>query len=51
MNESFALEFVEMNASIHNGKFYEDYKRNKPMLGKVKLREFAKEFAAVYHQQ
>lgn len=51
MNESFALEFVEMNASIHNGKFYEDYNRNKPTLGKVKLREFAKEFAAVYHQQ
>ncbi len=51
MSDSFALNFVEMNASIHNGKFYEDYKRNKPMLGKVKLKEFAKEFAAVYHQQ
>jgi len=51
MSDSFALNFVEMNASIHNGKFYEDYNRHKPRLGKVKLKEFAKEFAAVYHQQ
>jgi len=50
MNESLALKFVEMNASIHGGKFYEDYNRNKPVPGKVKLEEFAKEFAAVYHQ-
>jgi uncharacterized protein YbjT (DUF2867 family) len=50
MNESLALKFVEMNASIHEGKFYEDYNRHKPVLGKVKLEEFAKEFAAVYHQ-
>ncbi len=51
MNESLASQFVEMNAGIHTGKFYEDYNRNKPTLGKVKLKEFAKEFAAVYHQQ
>lgn len=51
MNDSLASQYVEMNASIHNGKFYKDYDRNKPTLGKVKLKEFAKEFAAVYHQQ
>jgi len=51
MNESLALQFVEMNASIHSGKFFEDYNRHKPTFGKVKLKEFAKEFAAVYHQQ
>lgn len=51
MNESLALQFVEMNASIHSGKFFEDYYRNKPTLGKVKLKDFAKEFAAVYNQQ
>jgi len=39
-----------MNASIHTGRFYEDYYRHKPPLGKVKLEEFAKEVAAVYHQ-
>jgi uncharacterized protein YbjT (DUF2867 family) len=50
MNDSLALQFTEMNASIHNGKFYQDYNRYKPALGKVKLEEIAKEFAAVYHQ-
>jgi uncharacterized protein YbjT (DUF2867 family) len=50
MIDSLAHQFVEMNASIHNGKFYEDYNRNKPTLGKVKLKDFAKEFAAVYNQ-
>jgi uncharacterized protein YbjT (DUF2867 family) len=46
MNESFAKSFVEMNASTHSGKIYEDYNQHKPTLGKVKLKEFAKEFAA-----
>jgi len=51
MNDSLAHQFVEMNASIHYGKFYENYSRNKPTLGKVKLKDFAKEFAAVYNQK
>jgi len=51
MNASFAESFVEMNAFIHSGKVYEDYNRNKPTLGKVKIKEFAKEFAVAYHQQ
>jgi len=46
MNDSLAQQFVEMNASIHKGKFYEDYNQHKPTLGKVKLKDFAKEFAA-----
>ncbi|TWI98679.1 uncharacterized protein YbjT (DUF2867 family) [Mucilaginibacter frigoritolerans] len=50
MNASFAESFVEMNASIHSGAISEDYLRNKPVLGKVKLEDFAKEFAAVYNQ-
>jgi uncharacterized protein YbjT (DUF2867 family) len=50
LNDSLANEFKEMNASIHNGKLYEDYDRRKPTLGKVKLNEFAKEFAAAYQQ-
>ena len=48
MNTSLAESFVEMNGSIHNGKVYEDYYRNRPVLGKTKLTEFAKEFAAAY---
>jgi uncharacterized protein YbjT (DUF2867 family) len=46
MNDSLAQQFTEMNASIHEGKFYEDYNQHKPTLGKVKLKDFAKEFAA-----
>jgi len=51
MNASFAESFVVMNANTHNGKIYEDYYRTRPTLGKVKLKDFTKEFAAVYHQQ
>jgi uncharacterized protein YbjT (DUF2867 family) len=50
MNDSLANQFVEMNNSIHYGKFFEDYSRNKPAPGKVKLKDFAKEFAVVYQQ-
>jgi uncharacterized protein YbjT (DUF2867 family) len=50
MNDSLANQFVEMNNSIHNGRFFEDYSRNKPAPGKVKLKDFAKEFAVVYQQ-
>lgn len=46
MNDSLAQQFTEMNASIHEGKFHEDYNQHKPTLGKVKLKDFAKEFAA-----
>ena len=41
--------FVEMFAACHTGLLNEDYDRHKPALGKVKLEEFAKEFAAVYN--
>lgn len=50
MNPRFAAGIVEMNASRHSGALYEDYYRNRPTLGKVKLVDFAKEFAAVYNQ-
>lgn len=51
MQESFAQNFTEMNASIHSGKFYEDYYQNKPTLGQAKLKEFAVEFAEAYNKQ
>jgi hypothetical protein len=38
-----------MNANVHNGKLLEDYNQHKPTLGKVKLTDFAKEFAEVYN--
>jgi len=51
MNPKIAAGMVEMNAGMNNGDLYEDYFRNRPTLGKVKLAEYAKEFAAVYNQQ
>ncbi len=52
MNPNIAKGLVEMNASRATGVLYEDYNRNKPtILGKVKLTDFAKEFAAVFNQK
>ena len=50
MNKVLATALVEMQANMHNGPFYDDYYLNKPTLGKVKMKDFAKEFAAAYHQ-
>jgi uncharacterized protein YbjT (DUF2867 family) len=46
-----AASIVEMNAALHSGLVDEDYYRHRPVLGKVKLADFAQEFAAVYQQQ
>ncbi len=48
MNAAIAKGLIEMNASIQSGVLFEDYYRNRPTLGKVKLTDFAKEFARVY---
>jgi uncharacterized protein YbjT (DUF2867 family) len=50
MSEHNATLLVEMHACLHNGKLAEDYDKHKPELGKVKLREFAQQFIAVYSQ-
>jgi Predicted nucleoside-diphosphate-sugar epimerases len=47
-NPQAAKGFTEMNAGRRSGVLYEDYFRHKPTLGKIKLTDFAKEFAAVY---
>lgn len=48
MNPNIAKGLVEMNASRRGGVLYEDYYRNRPVLGKVKLTDFAREFAAAF---
>jgi uncharacterized protein YbjT (DUF2867 family) len=49
---SLANDIVEMNASMRNGGIlFEDYYKNKPVTGKVKMKDFAKEFAAVYNSK
>jgi len=50
MTPKAAQGFTEMNAGRING-LYEDYHRNRPALGRVKLRDFAKDFAAAYNQK
>lgn len=51
MNTEIAKGLVTMNAGRRNDVLYEDYYRNKPTLGKVKLADFAKEFAAVFNSK
>ena len=50
MNPAVAKGLTEMNAGRRNGVLYEDYNRNKPILGKTKLEIFAKDFAAAYNK-
>lgn len=50
MNKTLAAALVEMQANMHSGPFYDDYYLNKPALGKVKIEDFAKEFAIAYNQ-
>ena len=50
MNRQIAEGFLEMQASQGNGALYEDYNSHRPVLGSVKLADFAKDFAAAYQQ-
>lgn len=49
LSEEVARNYVEMGVALRTGKIAEDYLNNKPALGKVKIADFAKEFAAVYN--
>jgi hypothetical protein len=41
-----------MNSSMHSGVFFEDYHLNKPAtMGKVKMADFANEFAAAFNNK
>ena len=52
MNPRIAAGLVEMYAGFHSGLLSEDYNRHKPKVpGKVKLEDFAKEFAAAFNQK
>lgn len=51
MQPGIAAGLVEMYASARSGKFWEDYQLHKPaVMGKVKLEEFAKDFADVFNK-
>jgi uncharacterized protein YbjT (DUF2867 family) len=49
--EKLAETLVEMQAAMHGGKALENFHRNRPKMGKVKLADFAKEFAEIYHKK
>lgn len=50
MNPRIAAGLVEMYGSLYTGLLGEDFARNKPaVMGKVKLSDYAREFAAIYH--
>ncbi|SHN24025.1 SDR family oxidoreductase [Chitinophaga sp. CF418] len=46
--EGLAASMVKMQAAIHDGTILALYDRHKPVLGKVKLKDFAREFAKKY---
>ncbi len=49
LNPTIAAGLVEMYASQQSGLLMEDYYLNKPVLGKVKLSDFANDFKNVYN--
>ena len=48
MKADIAEGLVEMYAAVHDGSMREDYDRHRPALGKVKMTDFAKDFAEAY---
>lgn len=51
INPEIAAGLVEMYAALNNGLLAKDYNEHKPMvMGKVKMKDFATEFAAVFNQ-
>ncbi|UKT64916.1 NmrA family NAD(P)-binding protein [Pedobacter mucosus] len=51
MNPKIAAGLVEMYAALHSGLLAQDYYQHKPeVMGKVKMTDFAKDFAAAYKQ-
>ena len=51
MNPEIAAGLTEMYGSLHSGLLAESYYQNKPaVMGKVKLENFAQEFAAAFNQ-
>ncbi|MES2426830.1 MAG: NAD(P)H-binding protein [Bacteroidota bacterium] len=46
--EEIATNYTEMGTSVRSGKMFEDYFKNKPVLSKIKLEEFAAAFAKAF---
>ncbi|MFD0795440.1 hypothetical protein ACFQZX_17595 [Mucilaginibacter litoreus] len=48
LGEDVARNLVDMGKAVADGRSREDYDRHKPAFGKVKLEDFARDFAKVY---
>jgi uncharacterized protein YbjT (DUF2867 family) len=48
MNEETSLNFVEMGQAVRHGDMFSDFKKQSVPKGKIKMEDFAKEFAAAY---
>lgn len=48
--ENAASMLVELGEAVHNGRLREDFDRKSPLSGKIKLEDFAGEFARAFHQ-
>lgn len=46
--EEIAKNYVEMGDAIRSNKLFVDYYKNRPVLGSIKLKDFAAEFATAY---
>jgi uncharacterized protein YbjT (DUF2867 family) len=45
-----ANNYVEMGSAVRSGILFEDFMKQKPSLSKIRLEQFAKEFAGAYKQ-
>lgn len=50
LTPTMAESYTQMGKSMHDGFLQEDYWKHRPVLGKLKMEEFAKRFAVVYNQ-
>jgi uncharacterized protein YbjT (DUF2867 family) len=46
--EEIAKNYVEMGDAVRSNKLFVDYYKNRPVLGSIKLKDFAAEFATAY---
>jgi uncharacterized protein YbjT (DUF2867 family) len=49
LNEEVAKNYTEMGRAMRTGKMAEEYNKDKPAFSKIKLADFAREFAAAFN--
>jgi hypothetical protein len=51
LSETHSHGYTDMGKSLRDGSMQGDARKNLPAFSAIKLEDFAKEFAAVYHQK